>query len=586
MKRKFVIITISYIIGLIWGLYFNKNIALIFCMIFSIIFLVRKKKYIALMFIIILFSCIYTESIKHCYDTKYNNIENCNVLGTIIEEVSDEDYFKKYIIKVISVNGDYSFKNTKVIVYENIGKINKSTTKYGSLVYITGKFEYAEKNRNYKGYNYNEYLKSKQVYGIVKTDSNNIRICKENNLNIYSNLLYRINNSIKKKINQILPEKTSGICIAIILGDKSKVDEGIIDEFSESSLSHILAISGMHMNYVIIMISVLLSKFGNRNKKYFTILIILVFCNLVGNTNSIVRSSIMVTIYLAGSLLYRKSDSFTNLSIAALVILIINPYAIKSTSFILSFMATLGLILFSKPIENKFQNMLSQNKITKYIKQSIIVSVSANILIIPILVIYFNKISLIFIISNLFANILLSIIMPLAIFTISLSFLSIKISNYLGHFLNFFLNILLYTSQMTSKIKGLSFTVCTPNKVTIIFYYIVIFVLLIKSKTRKKYIVNKIIKTLLCIYLCISMIFCIIDFIDTNMYIHFIDVGQGDSTLIITPTKKKILIDGGGSETDDYVGKSILLPYLLNRGIKAIDYIMISHFDTDHVRTD
>lgn len=586
MKRKFVIITISYIIGLIWGLYFNKNIALIFCMIFSIIFLVRKKKYIALMFLIILFSCIYTESVKHSYDTKYNNIENCNILGTIIEEVSDEDYFKKYIIKVISVNGDYSFKNTKVIVYENIGKINKSTTKYGNMVYITGTFEYAEKNRNYKGYNYNEYLKSRQVYGIVKTDSNNIRICKENNLNIYSNLLYRLNNSIKKKINQILPEKTSGICIAIILGDKSKVDEGIIDEFSESSLSHILAISGMHMNYVIIMISVLLSKFGNRNKKYFTILIILVFCNLVGNTNSIVRSSIMVTIYLVGSLLYRKSDSFTNLSIAALVILIINPYAIKSTSFILSFMATLGLILFSKPIENKFQNMLSQNKITKYIKQSIIVSVSANILIIPILVIYFNKISLIFIISNLFANILLSIIMPLAIFTISLSFLSIKISNYLGQFLNFFLNILLYMSQITSKIKGLSFIVCTPDNVTIIFYYIVIFVLLIKSKTRKKYIVNKIIKTLLCIYLCISMIFCIIDFIDTNMYIHFIDVGQGDSTLIITPTKKKILIDGGGSETDDYVGKSILLPYLLSRGIKAIDYIMISHFDTDHVRTD
>lgn len=586
MKRKFVVITISYVIGLIWGLYFNKNIALIFCIIFSIIFLVRKRIYIALICLVILFSCIYTESIKHCYDTKYNNIENCDILGTIIEDVSEENYLKKYIIKVISVNGDYSFKNTKVMVYESISKVKKSTTKYGSLAYMTGKFEYAEKNRNYKGYNYNEYLKSKQVYGIVKTDSNNIRICKENNLNIYSNFLYELNNSIKKRINQILPEETSSICIAIILGDKTKVNEEIIDEFSESSLSHILAISGMHMNYIIVMISVLLSKLGNRNKKYFTILIILVFCNLVGNTNSIMRSSIMVTIYLAGSLLYRKSDSLTNLSIAALVILIINPYAIKSTSFILSFIATLGLILFSKPIENKFQNILNQNKIVKYIKQSIIVSVSANILIIPILVIYFNKISLIFLISTLFANVLLSIIMPLAIFSISLSFLSVKISTYLGHLLNFFLNILLYISQISSKIKGLSFIVCTPNKVTVIFYYIVIFVLLIKSKTRKKYIANKIIKALLCVYLSISIIFCIVDFIDTNMYVHFIDVGQGDSTLIITPTNKKILIDGGGSETDDYVGKNILLPYLLNRGIKVIDYIMISHFDTDHVRTD
>ena len=68
------------------------------------------------------------------------------------------------------------------------------------------------------------------------------------------------------------------------------------------------------------------------------------------------------------------------------------------------------------------------------------------------------------------------------------------------------------------------------------------------------------------------------------MYIYFIDVGQGDSTLIVTPNNKKILIDGGGSEGSDYVGKDILLPYLLARKIKSIDYMMVSHFDSDHVR--
>ncbi len=67
------------------------------------------------------------------------------------------------------------------------------------------------------------------------------------------------------------------------------------------------------------------------------------------------------------------------------------------------------------------------------------------------------------------------------------------------------------------------------------------------------------------------------------MKIFFIDVGQGDSSLIITPSKKSILIDGGGSESYD-VGKNILLPYLLDRGIMRLDYVIISHFDTDHVR--
>lgn len=71
-----------------------------------------------------------------------------------------------------------------------------------------------------------------------------------------------------------------------------------------------------------------------------------------------------------------------------------------------------------------------------------------------------------------------------------------------------------------------------------------------------------------------------------DLKISFIDVGQGDATLITTPNHKSILIDGGGSTNDSYdVGESVLLPYLLNHYIKRIDVMVISHFDTDHVRT-
>ena len=73
--------------------------------------------------------------------------------------------------------------------------------------------------------------------------------------------------------------------------------------------------------------------------------------------------------------------------------------------------------------------------------------------------------------------------------------------------------------------------------------------------------------------------------IPKDLKIFFIDVGQGDSTFIVTPTNKTILIDGGGQENFD-VGKKILLPYILSRGYTSIDYILISHFDTDHIRTE
>jgi len=73
--------------------------------------------------------------------------------------------------------------------------------------------------------------------------------------------------------------------------------------------------------------------------------------------------------------------------------------------------------------------------------------------------------------------------------------------------------------------------------------------------------------------------------VDNNLKIYFIDVGQGDSTLIVTPYRKTILIDGGGSSTSDSfdVGKQTLIPYLLDRGITKIDYLIVSHFDIDHV---
>lgn len=101
----------------------------------------------------------------------------------------------------------------------------------------------------------------------------------------------------------------------------------------------------------------------------------------------------------------------------------------------------------------------------------------------------------------------------------------------------------------------------------------------------KQYICKRKIK---CITIIVIVLICYITVqkLPEDLKISFIDVGQGDATLITTPNHKKILIDGGGSTNDSYdIGENVLLPYLLNHHIKQIDIIIISHFDTDHVRT-
>lgn len=138
---------------------------------------------------------------------------------------------------------------------------------------------------------------------------------------------------------------------------------------------------------------------------------------------------------------------------------------------------------------------------------------------------------------------------------------------------------------MLSKLKFTSIIICTPYLFSVIMYYVIVLIQFIKfnSKQSKKLFLKKLSKKLLIIYISICLITNIARLIDENMYIHFVDVGQGDCTFIQTRNNKKILIDGGGNEIEeDYVGENILLPYLLNRRSKVIDYIFISHFDSDH----
>lgn len=579
MKRKILLITISYIIGLIWGLYFNKNIALFICFIGIIYCIKVKKGYVIPLIITTLLSCTWTSNIKNKYDSIYTGIDECSIVGTIVENPMYEGSLKKYVIKVDSVNNIKSFKNTKVIVYEKITSKYNTNTDYGNLIKVYGKFEYPTKSRNYKGFDYNNYLRAKKIYGIIQVNGNNIDICKKNNVSVYKKAINRITKHIKQNIQKTLPDQTANLFVGIILGDKSNLDESIINNFSESNLSHILAVSGMHMSYIVTIISTLLSFFGKKYKKICTILVVFLFCNIVGNTYSVVRASIMIALYILSGLIHRKSDSITNISVAAIAILIYNPYAIMSLSFLLSFVATLGIIMFNKTISCQMPQYLNKNKVTKYIKNSMVLSISANILLIPVTIIFFNKLSFIFIISNIFATFLLSVIMPVGICCIILSFISLNFTKFISYILNILLSVLINIANSTSKFKFLSFIVTTPNIIEIIVYLTCVVLYLVKNKYKK------LVKKVIVFLVIISVIFKLLNFVKLNMKIFFIDVGQGDSTLIVTPKRKSILIDGGGTEDSDYVGKNIVVPYLLNRGIKKIDFIIISHFDTDHVRS-
>ena len=417
------------------------------------------------------------------------------------------------------------------------------------------------------------------------------------------NWLRKLSNNIRKTLineaNRNLSKDASAVFSGILLGDKSEISDEINEYFREGNMAHILAVSGAHVSYIMLALNIAFGKIQKRLYLISTIILLLFFIILTGCSPSVVRACIMAIIAIIAKLIHRKSDIYTNLGLSAFVILLINPYTILNIGFELTYLGTIGIVLLSKRItafwEERFVNNehkhsklrlknVIQDKLKKSIINLIIISVSVQILIAPIILINFNTISYNFLISGVISTPIFAGIMIVGILCLLVPFLR----KLCFPILEILINSLIFISKFISNLPFAKIILPTPNLVWITAYYIVcIAIILSKNKTvlrviNNKFSVRKLLKKLIAILLTICITFeCFQNIRPRELQIYFIDVGQGDSTLIVTPKNKTILIDGGGSVDYD-IGKNILVPYLLDRGISSIDYMMISHFDNDH----
>ena len=224
---------------------------------------------------------------------------------------------------------------------------------------------------------------------------------------------------------------------------------------------------------------------------------------------------------------------------------------------------------------------------------------SAQILILPIMIYNFNIIGTYFIISNLLVSVIIGTTIFLSILLVTSSFIFFPISKIFSHILTILLQLLIIISNI-SKLPFSKIYIPTPSILSIILYYVMIYVLNFLDNVYSKesdsyyrirnliaifkYRIRKNRPRVKKVIIATFVLMIIMNILPKNLKVHFIDVGQGDSTFIVTPHNKTILIDGGGSLNKNFdVGEKTLVPYILDRGYTKIDYIFVSHFDFDHV---
>ena len=632
MKRPILVAIIGYIIGIIVGLYIHTSIVP-FCVLIIATYLIYKKsannkrknqklklfsikryfRYIKILInskiiLMIIITSIISNTLVLIQNQKYekiykelSNTKNLTLTGIIISNKEEKQYYNRYKIETKVQNETYKFY---------IMTDKKIKLEYGDKIKISGEYKKPEIQRNYKGFNYSDYLKQLKIYGTIKCAK--VEITNHNQ----ANKIFQITNQISMKLinntKNIFDEETSSILLGLILGNKTDIDENTQENFKNASMAHVLAVSGMHIAYVILGINILFKKIlGKRNTYIFSIIILIFYMFITNFSPSVTRAGIMGILILVSKIIYRKNDIYTSMAISLFVILIYNPFLILNAGLQLSYGGVIGIIIFNKSIIKILENIKIKNKVYKYkikpviqnildkIKEIISVSISVQLFIFPIILVNMNTFNPYFLISNLILSIIICPIVIIGFIFIIIVLINPQIANLFSFIVNWGIRILILISNI-GKIEFSKIYIPTPNLFSIISYYFILgitlyiskvylaknpnttqirarnLIAIVKMKIRK----NK--REIKKITSGIILIIIIFNIIPKKLKIYFIDVGQGDSTLIVTPQNKTILIDGGGSKDYD-VGKNTLLPYLLDRGYNSIDYMIISHFDNDHV---
>lgn len=444
---------------------------------------------------------------------------------------------------------DYKKSDDKLVIYAKgkekilINYCDDINISYGDYIYVKGKLIKPKDNTNFNLFNYKKYLLSNNIKYTVK--ASNIKILKRN-----KNIFYKLKNYIFFKIKSL--DKSKKYILTFIFADKSYIDKEMYDNYQNLGISHLFAVSGMHVSLVTFILLKLLEGKNEVIKYLITFIFLMFYLFLTNYTISMVRACFQFILIFINKFFKLNIDNSNIVIFLFSVLIILNPYIIYNIGFLFSFSISFTLI--------KFKDMITGDFMIKNIKTSLL----SFFVSMPILINNFFKVNFLSIILNIIYIPFVSyILFPLCLITILFPFFD----SFTYFVINFFETI----TKFFSSINLLTFSITKMNIILVIIYYF-LFLWIIKSndKLKKKIIIA-----------FIFIVFIINNNTIVNNEVHFLDVGQGDSSLIRIKNKN-ILIDTGGNINFN-ISKNVLIPYFRSSGVKKIDYLILTHGDYDHM---
>lgn len=297
-------------------------------------------------------------------------------------------------------NAQYVLLESRAVIYGNsrinvAGKILVKVKKYpgygfGDYLVLKGEIK---RPAEFEDFSYADYLAKDQIYAVVYNPE--ITLVEKNRQIGFFAVIYWLKENIKSRVEALMPAPGASIAIGLLIGARASIPQNILDDFQKTGLTHILAISGYNITLIINIFALILKSRGRRFRFWTTCLAIGVFAVLTGLSASVVRASLMGAFVVLSFYVGRKSDGLQMLLLSGFFMVAVNPaILLRDISFQLSFLSTLGLLLFLPVIEDYF------NRLPKFIGEGLAVTLAATFFTTPVILYNFDRLSLISPLAN------------------------------------------------------------------------------------------------------------------------------------------------------------------------------------------
>ncbi|MCL2589091.1 MAG: DNA internalization-related competence protein ComEC/Rec2, partial [Oscillospiraceae bacterium] len=392
-----------------------------------------------------------------------------------------------------------------------------------------------------------------------------------------------LNRAVVERVSEIFAEDAVGFLTAVLTGDRSYMEPRVFENLRQSGIAHLVAVSGMH---VVLLTSLLMLLIGRgRRVAFIAIPLVFIFAIMTGGSPSTTRAALMQTILLAAPLFHRETDKITSLSVALLILLLLNPLVIASVNLQLSFLAIVGMFGLTPRIYRYLTGLVEAETkagvwARKFVATSIATSLGATAFTTPILVFHMGAIPLWAPLTDLFTVWAATFIFGAGVIVSVIGFVFLPLAQLLAWPVVLLVRYVQWVASGISEFPGAM--IWTQS----IYIQVWLFVLAAVVSFYMLYRGEKP-RPVLPVSLSIGfLIFCyFLGGLETRtdgVTVTSLDVGQGLSVVVTTPEMTALVDVGSGRGQVSGAGIAAA-EYLFSRNIYEIDFLILTHFHTDHI---